>query len=357
VSGDSRLRGVGVGAGYFSAYQYEAWSRIPEVEIVAISNRTESKARAMMERFSIPRYYRDLREMIDSERPDFVDIITPPETHYEYCECAASRGVSVICQKPLAPSFEESRRIVETCRASGVRFMVHENWRWQPWYREVKRIQERGDIGEFTHLYFRMRTGDGWGENAYLDRQPFFREYPRLLVYETGVHFVDTFRYLLGEVETVYARLRRLNPVIRGEDAGQVLFAFRGGAWASWDANRYNETDAPNPRYTFGAMRIDATGGHLELGTDSAITVKPIGGPTRVHEYERRDVNFAGDCCYFLQRHFVDCFLGGCEFESSGEDYLETLRVVDAIYESADSGQPVALEALDRDGGAASSAQ
>ena len=45
--------------------------------------------------------------------------------------------------------------------------------------------------------------------NAYLDRQPFFRDYPRLLIYETGVHFIDTFRFLLGEVEEVYANLRR----------------------------------------------------------------------------------------------------------------------------------------------------
>ena len=70
------------------------------------------------------------------------------------------------------------------------------------------------------------------GPDAYLARQPFFREYTRLLVYETGVHFIDTFRFLLGEVTGVYARLRRLNPVIRGEDAGQLLLEFANGATA-----------------------------------------------------------------------------------------------------------------------------
>jgi predicted dehydrogenase len=343
MSDEVKLRGVGVGAGYFSRFQYEAWTRIPEVAITAIYNRTESKARTRMAEFGIPRYYADYRKMIDAERPDFVDIITPPDTHSAFCEYAVQKGVAIVCQKPLAPTFEEARRIVETARRHNVRFMVHENWRWQPWYRQIKQIQESGPLGEFTHVYFRMRTGDGWGRDAYLDRQPFFRDYPRLLIYETGVHFIDTFRYLLGEVEAVYAKLRRLNPVIQGEDAGQVFFTFRNGATAILDANRYNETDAASPRYTFGEMRIDATGGHVLLEADSTIRVKPLGEPTHTHEYERRDVNFAGDCCYFLQRHFVDCCLAGSDFESGGDDYLKTLRVVDAVYASAETGRPVRL--------------
>ena len=59
--------------------------------------------------------------------------------------------------------------------------------------------------------------------------------------------------------------------------------------------------------------------------------------------YERRNVNFAGDCVYRLQRHFVDCMLSGAEFESNGADYLRTLAVMDAVYTSAAAGQPVRI--------------
>ena len=332
-----------MGAGYFSAFQYEAWTRISEVEIAAIHNRTESKARALMVRYGIPSYYADWREMIEREKPDFIDIITPPETHLEMCAFAAKRGVSIICQKPLAPTLAESRKIVETVRAAGVRFMVHENWRWQPWYREIKKVQRDGLIGEFTHLLFRMRTGDGWGEDAYLARQPFFRNYPKLLVYETGVHFVDAFRYLLGEVTEVFANLRRLNPVIQGEDTGQIFLRFASGATAILDANRYNETESPTPRYTFGELRVDAMGGHLTLDLGSNIRIKPLGAEASDLEYQRANVNFAGDCVYRLQRHFVDSVVSGQEFESNGDDYLKTLRVVEAIYESAQTNEVVKL--------------
>ena len=337
------FKAVAIGAGYFSGFQYEAWNRIPEVALAAISNRTESKARKMMAAYGIPRYYADWREMIDTEQPDFVDIITPPETHEAICSHAGSRGVAIVCQKPLAPTLEESARIVRNAAEAGVRFMVHENFRWQPWYRAIKRVLDGGRIGAPTHLYFRMRMGDGWGEDAYLARQPFFREYPRLLVYETAVHFIDTFRYLLGEIDEVYAKLRRLNPAIQGEDAGQICFSFASGATAILDANRYNEAETDNPRYTFGELRLDTTQGHLVMEADSSMRIKPLGQDAQPAEYERENRNFAGDCVYRLQRHFVDCLLTGAPFESHGDDYLKTLEVVDAVYASADSGQAVRL--------------
>jgi len=335
------LKGVALGAGYFAPFQYEAWTRIPEVEIVALFNPTEDRAAPIMRQYGVPRYYADWKAMIDREKPDFVDIITPPDTHEDMCRYAAERGVHIICQKPLAPTCEISRRIVDVAQAAGVRFMVHENFRWQPWYRAIKRVQMDGILGDFTHLAFSMRMGDGWGSDAYLARQPFFREYPRLLVYETGVHFIDTFRYLLGDVVSVFAQLRRLNPVIKGEDAGQLLMTFTSGATAIWDANRYNEVEAEFPRFTFGSLRIDATRGHLTMKTDSTIRLKPLGEPGRDLDYARANVNFAGDCVYFLQRHFVECLLSGREFESNGVDYLKTIEVVEAAYKSAKRGEVI----------------
>jgi predicted dehydrogenase len=340
----AHLRGVGAGAGYFSHYQYEAWRRIPEVAITALYNRTQAKAEALMAQYAIPRCYAGFQAMLAQEQPDFVDIITPPETHYAFCEAAIQAGVHIICQKPLAPTYAEGAAIVAMVQRSGVRFMVHENWRWQPWYRAIKTLIEQGVLGEIFSIYFRMRMGDGWKEDAYLARQPFFRDYPRLLVYETGVHFIDTFRYLLGEVETVYARLRRLNPVIRGEDSGQVVLGFANGATAILDGNRYNENEARNPRLTFGEMRIDGSKGHLLLDTEGEITIKLLGEPAYQHAYPYADRGFAGDCVYAVQRHFVDQFLAGEPFESSGLDYLKTMKVVEACYASATSGQAIHLD-------------
>ena len=228
---------------------------------------------------------------------------------------------------------------------AGVRLMVHENFRFQPWHREIKRLLDAGAIGELFSLNFRSRMGDGWGEKAYIPRQPYFRDYPRLLVYETGLHFIDTFRYLAGDIARVTAWLRRLNPVIKGEDCGLLVFEFANGAIGQWDANRYNEPACPLPeaRYTFGEFLVEGSAGSLRLHLDGRIMLKKLGGVDTEVEYTRDRRGFAGDCVYATQRHFIDRLLDGQPFETSGEDYLITTAVQEAIYQSAENRFPVNL--------------
>jgi len=338
----SRLKGVCIGAGYFSRFQYEAWNRIPEVEITAMCNRNAERAQGIQQEYGVPRHYVDYREMLQRERPDFVDVITPPESHLEFCRVAGELGIHVICQKPLAPTFDDAQQIVADAHAAGIRFMVHENFRFQPWHREIRRLLDTGAIGRKLHsLNFRMRPGDGWGDDAYLDRQPYFRTMPKLLVYETGVHFIDTFRYLAGEVEGVYAKLRRLNPVIAGEDAGLLVFEFASGAVGVWDANRFNECNDPDPRFTFGEFLVEGDGGSIRLYLDGRITVQRLGEDEIQHDYPHPRRAFAGDCVFATQRHFIDAMLNNQPFETDGDDYLRTLAVQEAVYRSAESRQVV----------------
>lgn len=341
------LRGIVIGAGYFSRFQYEAWHRLPGVEIVAALNRTPEKLNPIAAEFGIPRLAAldELEAIVDELQPDFADIITPPETHLDLCTRLGPRGLHLICQKPLAPTWDDCVALARRCRSFPGRVMVHENWRWQPWYREMKRQLDAGAIGDLFSLGVRMRMGDGWGENAYLARQPFFRDYPRLLLYETGVHFFDAFRYLAGEPTRVYARTRRLNPVIEGEDSAQVVVSFASGATAILDANRYNESVADDARYTFGTVRLDGSCGHLELAEDGTLTLKALGESAQEVPYPHEHRNFASDCVYALQAHFVEALRDGTPFASTPDDYLRTTRMVEAAYASAASGEAVSVDA------------
>ncbi|MEO6244518.1 MAG: Gfo/Idh/MocA family oxidoreductase [Opitutaceae bacterium] len=343
-----RFKGVCLGAGYFSRFQYEAWQRIPEVDIVALANRNFEKARETAAQFGIPRAYAwtELAKMFDTEKPDFVDIITPPETHLEVVQLAAARGIAIICQKPIAPTYAECVALVATARQGGVRLMIHENFRWQPWYREMRRLLDAGTLGELFSINIRMRMGDGWQDDAYLARQPFFRTYPRLFVYETGVHFLDTFRYLGGEIASVYTRLQKRNTAINGEDAAQIVCGFANGATAILDASRYNEADTANARYTFGFVRVDGSKGHLELDLEGNLNLKLLGQPSRRLDYPHTREGFAGDCVYAIQRHFIDRMADGDPFENTGEDYLKSTALMEACYRSHATGQVVTLSSL-----------
>lgn len=330
------LRGLCIGAGYFSQFHFDAWQRIPEVDIVGVCDVDLSRAEAAAKQHGIDGVFTEVTQALDETRPDFVDIITRPDTHLPLVETVSLRGSDIICQKPLADDFATAQRIVETAGSANVRFMVHENFRFQPWYREIRSLLDDGTIGSTLHsVSFRMRTGDGSGPDAYLGRQPYFRDMPRLLLHETGVHFVDTFRFLAGEVERINAVLRRLNPVIAGEDAALLTFEFSNGAIGTWDANRCNEATAADPRYTFGTLVVEADKGSIRLDEEGRLFVMPLGDTEVEHEYKHERRGFAGDCVYFTQRHFIDCLRSGAAFETSGTEYLKTLALVEAAYASA----------------------
>ena len=332
-----------VGAGYFARFHVEAWSRIPEVRLVAICDREIEKAKNLGQEFGIAKQYSSLETLLEKESVDLVDIITPPSTHLELCNLAADHNKAIICQKPLAPSYQEAVELVKNISGK-VPFMVHENYRFQPWYRKIKAMLVNGDIGDHIHsLYFQTRLGDGWQPDAYLQRQPYFRTMPRLLIFETGVHFIDTFRFLLGEVDTVFADLRKLNQQIAGEDCALVWFKMASGARAIWDANRYNESSSDNPRYTFGTMLLEGNKGSIRLYHDGRITLQRLDQQESEVVYEHRDHAFGSDCVYFTQRHLIESMLQNNPSETEGNEYLQNLRIQEAIYKSAETQQIVTV--------------
>jgi D-apiose dehydrogenase len=341
---DNALRVGVIGAGYFSAFHFDAWSRMNDVHVVACCDLNLESITKISASYTRPdrepmKCFTDFRQMLDECELDFVDIITRPDTHFEIASAAADRGMAVLCQKPLAPSYSEAVQLVEKIEAAGGRMMVHENFRFQPWYRETKQIFDSGQVGNKLHtVSFRNRAGDGWGPDAYLARQPYFREMPQFLLFEAGIHTVDTFRFLAGEVRRVWCTARRLNPVIVGEDAAMAVFEFDSGAMGLYDANRFNESTAENPRYTFGEFSLEANGGTIRLAMDGRLTIQPLGQREQECTYQPSRHGFAGDCVFATQRHFVDRFRSRDAFETDGPSYLKSLRVQEAMYRSISSG-------------------
>lgn len=333
-----------IGAGYFAGFQVEAWKRLEGADLCAICDANPEKAQALADAYEVEKVYTDYREMIAKEKLDVVDIITPPSTHLEICSDIAAAGIDIICQKPLAPNLEDSRELLKRVGEAGIRFMVHENFRFQPWFREIKKQMLQGSLGERLHLInFQLRTGDGWQADAYMNRQPYFRKMPRLFIYETGIHYIDVFSYLGGEISEVFAKLKRWNSAIAGEDCAMVHFGFEGGAMGILDANRYNESNAEDPRFTFGTCLIEGSKGSIHLQHDGSLYLKTLGKAPVKLSYSLPRKNFAGDCVYATQEHFLNAYRNDLTFETEGPLYLKSLIVQEAIYESAKIGQLIPI--------------
>ena len=338
------LRVATMGTGYFSRFHYRAWRRIPEVRFVGVCDLTLDRAKGVVDEFGIEGAYDDLGRMLKSARPYLLDIITPPQTHLSAIRLAAASGVNVICQKPFCRDLSEAQAAVALAERSGIHLVVHENFRFQPWHREIARLLDERRLGEVYQATFRLRPGDGQGPRAYLDRQPYFQQMPRFLVHETAIHLIDVFRYLLGEVATVYADLRKLNPVIAGEDAGLIVLGMTNGSRAVFDGNRLVDHRAGSPRLTMGEMLIEGAHGTLRLDGDGRVFVRNHGsGVETAIDYTWRNEDFGGDCVYELQRHAVDALLGRRVFTNAGRDYLANLRVEEAAYASSEEGRRIDL--------------
>ena len=342
------MRLATAGAGYFSQFHFEAWSRIPEIELVGSYNKRVERVAPIAARYGDPPVFDDFDRMLDAVKPDIVDIITPPVTHRAFAERALAAGCHVICQKPFTHDLDEARDLVGKAREADRILVVHENFRFQPWYREIARLIGEGLLGDLYQATFRLRPGDGQGEDAYLARQPFFRDMERFLVHETGVHLVDTFRFLFGSCDWVFADLRQLNPGIAGEDAGTVLFGYGNGFRAVFDGNRLSDHPARNRRLTMGELTVEGSKGTLSLTGDADILFRPFASNgTESIDYQWQDRGFGADCVYALQRHVIDHLVKGTPLANAAGDYLDVMRCEAAIYRSAETGRRTALAEIE----------
>lgn len=340
------IRVACVGTGYFSRFQYRAWKRIPEVELVALCNRTRDKAEEFASEFGISGIYTEVGAMLDIEKPDLLDIITPPETHLAAIRIAASRGIDVICQKPFCATLAEAETALALAAEAGISITIHENFRFQPWHQAVRRVIAEGRLGQVYQATFRLRPGDGQGPSAYLQRQPYFQKMSRFLVHETAIHLIDVFRSLFGEASAVTALLRRLNPAIAGEDSGLFVLDMADGTRCVFDGNRLADHVAENRRLTMGEFLIEGEKGTLSLDGNAKVNWRPFGeNEVRSIEYAWENIDFGGDCVYRFQRHVIDHRLGRGKIETSAQDYLANIRIEEAIYDSDDTGRRIALRA------------
>lgn len=344
ASGVPRRRVAIVGAGYFSQFHLEGWRGLEGAEVVGLCDADAARAEALARRFGIGRTFTRAEQMLDTLEPDLVDIVTPPLSHAQLLAAVFARRLAAICQKPFGTSYGQAQEFAAQADEAGVPLVVHENFRFMPWFREARRLIDAGRLGTLHGISFRLRPGDGQGRAAYLDRQPYFQAMPRLLVVETAVHFIDTFRFLMGEVQAVYARLRRLNPVIRGEDAALITFEFAGGAAGLFDGNRLNDHCAANPRRTMGEMWLEGAAGVLRLDGEARLWFKPHQQPEAEHAYDRGpESGFGGGACGALQRHVLDSLRQARAPENTARAYLQNLRVQEAVYASHATGRRIEI--------------
>jgi predicted dehydrogenase len=341
----NNLRGALIGCGFFAVNHLHGWRDVSGAEIVSICDSNAERLNAVGDRFGIAQRYRNATEMLDREQPDFVDIATTVQSHRTLVELAATKRIPMICQKPFAPNLADAKAMVVACAKAKVPLMVHENFRWQSPIQHVKHVIQSGEIGDIF-----------WGRvsfrSAYdvFSGQPYLAEGDRFIVEDLGIHALDIARFLMGDAHNVNARTRRINPKIKGEDVATIMLDHGNGVTSIVDCSYATQLETePFPETL---IELDGTKGALRLEQGYKLTVTSPSG-TRHQDVSPPLLPWASkpwhniqESVALIQQHWVDCLRSGKEPETSGRDNLKTFALVEAVYQSASSGQTVNIGKL-----------
>jgi predicted dehydrogenase len=324
------------GAGMISWYHLVGWRNLgARVRLVAVCDPDPAKAARRAEEFSIPNVYRDADSMFGAESIDALDVASPRETHAAWVDAAAARGIDVLCQKPMTPTLAESEALVRRV-AGKSRLMAHENWRFRPWYRELKQWIAAGDLGDLIIARMALITSgllpDAAGHRPLLEREPYTQREERLIIAEVLIHHLDVMRFLCGELRVIAARGARTVPDVVGETMAAIFLETATGA----PVEVTGSLAAPGyPARPPDRLEIVGTRGSATFA-DSELQLNGASPRSRRYDSDRGyQASFDG-----VIAHFVDCLESGEPFETDPGDNLETLRLVEHAYWSAGLHRP-----------------
>jgi len=350
----SELLKVGIiGAGGIAHYAHiPGWKRLSEeVELVAICDIIPERAERAAEEYDIPYAYPNAEEMLAHHKLDIVSVCTYNSAHKECTIMALEAGANVLCEKPIAMNSAEAEEMIAAAEKAGKVLMVGQHERFAPESQVAKRFIEDGLLGEVYYgeaTNMRRRGIPGWGVfhiKKYSGGGPLI---------DIGVHGLDLVLWLMGNPNPVAASGVTYQKFGKRQDVAVT--------WAGeWNREEFDVEDmavglirlengasivlrmswAANVEDDFRSIRV--------LGTDGGLKYPPL---TLFRELSGKLVDISPKWLpkvekahYEEIKHFAAVVRGEEELIVQPWQSLQVQRILDALYESAEKGQEVRIEA------------
>ncbi len=345
------------------------WPSAARPQLVAIGGRTEAAVREAATRYGYESWTTDWHDLVADPRVAVFDNVAADAAHVEPTLAAIAAGKHVVCEKPLASSAAEARRLYEAAAAAGVIHLTGFNYRFFPAVRLAWALIHEGELGELRQV--QIRYAQEWRTDPAAQLPS-----PTGVVDIIGCHAIDQARYLCGEIEAVAAVITRITPTrtfragpAETDDAVAILARLAGGLVATIEASLI----APG-RKNHLAFEISGARGSLAWSLESPNRLRVhrrgpgrLGGFTDVlatepeHElaapwwpaghvlgWEHGHVN--------MLAHLLDAVAGTRPLGPHGATFLDGLRaaeVAEAVERASASGTWEAVEhtAAEPDGG------
>lgn len=313
--------------------------QIQGAELAAVCDLMEGRARQIGERFDVP-WFTDVDDMITSEAPDAVSILTPSGSHARDAIKLAPYGKPLIVEKPMALRLGDADAMIRACDEYGTRLFVVKQNRFNVPVLKLREALEQGRFGRLVMGTVRVR----WCRRQdYYDQDEWrgtWREDGGVLSNQAS-HHVDLLEWMMGDVASVVARARTALVDIECEDTAVALVDFTNGALGVIEA-----TTATRPTDLEGSLSIMGEFGTVEIGGFAVNEIRTWQFEDESEEdrvvreqysVNPPDVYGFGHKSYY--NHVVQCITDGGSALVDGLEGRRSLELVTALYESIETGQ------------------
>lgn len=337
---------IGLGMGKNHARWFAAH---PDAELVALADLDTQRLHSFADEMNVADRYESAEEMLENANLDIVGIATPNSLHKPLTIKAFECGCNVFCEKPMAMNSAEAREMIEAGKAAGKRLMINFSFRFRDESAAMKRVVEEGTLGDVYFAraqWLRRRFMPGFG--GWFGKKKLSGGGPLI---DLGVHRLDLALWLMGYPKPTWVLGRTYDPIASRlaaeqgkdfdvEDLAAAMITFENGASlhlaASWASHIKHDDD----------MSVEL------FGTKSGLQERITSGKASMTVFTEH----AG-ALYDLDLHrtlepsptpggyFVEAIRDDKPHMATGDEGLIIMELLDAIYESAETGEPVHIQA------------
>ncbi len=332
-----KIRYAVVGLGYIAQNSIlPAFAHAKNSELAALVSDDSVKLAKLGKKYDVARRcsYDEYEELLESGAIDAVFIALPNSMHLEFARRAARAGVHVLCEKPMAVTSADCEAMIRAARAGNVKLMIAYRLHFEAGNLAAVELVQSGKLGEprIFNSEFTMQVRDP--ENIRLDA-----DLGGGTLYDIGIYCINAARYLFrSEPIEAFARTaanRTEKRFAEVEEMVSAILRFPEDRLAAFTCS-FGAADTSSYRVigTLGDLRVEPAYAHA----DKIVLAVTLDGRSRKKIYPKRD-QFAAELL-----HFSDCVQSNREPQPSGAEGRNDVRIIEALYASARSGKPVALD-------------
>lgn len=318
-------------------------NQVKNATLVAVCDILEEKARKIVEQFNVP-FYLDMDEMMEKESPDVVSVLTESGNHAKHVINLAKYGKHIVVEKPMALTLDDADAMIRACDENGCKLFVVKQNRFNVPVVKLKEAIDEGRFGKLVLGTVRVRwcrtqeyyNQDKWRGTWAMDGG---------VLTNQASHHIDLLEWMMGDVDSVFAKSTTALVDIEAEDTAVVLLQFRNGALGIIEA-----TTATRPKDLEGSISILGEYGSVEIGGFAVNKMihwsfmnKIEGDDEVLEKFSENPPNVYGFGHKAYYEHVVDSILNNKKQLVDGFEGRKSLELITAIYESIETGKEVFL--------------